>query len=241
MLALILWTHHWVGQPFLNYKLHTNYISSFLRLTKPGLGPFRIQILVEYIVLCISHFTCISVLSASKLEQNSKILDTDLLNLIWSWALTSSKNYRFHWKKCKKQQICVGPLNVTKTSGKFFHLNIVLYRTQGESITEKKTQDQSSNCIVPVSVPHSIIELNPIETDVKNYVHLDSSLGRIILSYMSWSEKIELVFFRYFSFEVQSTLKLHWILEYFQSWKMRSQVLGFLILFITDIVNNYFC
>ena len=117
------------------------------------------------------------------------------MNLIWSWAPTSSKNHRFHWKKCKKQQICVGPLNVTKTSGKFFHLNIVLYRTQGESITEKKTQDQSSNCIVPVSVPHSIIELNPIETDVKNYVHLDSSLGRIILSYMSWSEKIELVFF----------------------------------------------
>lgn len=146
-------------------------------------------------VLCISHFTCISVLSASKLEQNSKILNTDLLNLIWSWAPTSSKNHRFHWKKCKKQQICVGPLNVTKTSGKFFHLNIVLYRTQGESITEKKTQDQSSNCIVPVSVPHSITELNPIETDVKNYVHLDGSLGRIILSYMSWSEKIELVFF----------------------------------------------
>ena len=53
-------------------------------------------------VLCISHFTCISVLSISKLEQNSKILNTDLLNLIWSWAPTSSKNHRFHWKKMQE-------------------------------------------------------------------------------------------------------------------------------------------
>ena len=40
-------------------QMHHYYISSLLRLTKPGLGPFRIQILVEYMVLCISHLVSV--------------------------------------------------------------------------------------------------------------------------------------------------------------------------------------